>query len=158
MRISHRKRVDKLDRALSKSRDGFRVFEHDRSISDASEKVTNSILELGHRWVAADKNLQTTRFEQCCRSQKVTSRSPVLKKLKAIGDNAGRLYELSYHLPCGIDALYECAKLTTDMLKTLIKEQRIHRFMTDAELKKVIRSLESPAAKKQQYDTTSATV
>jgi hypothetical protein len=144
MRISHRKRIDKLDRALSKNRESFKGFEHKRSISDASEKVTNSLLELSHRWVAAERNLHPPRFEECCRSQKVTPRSPVLKKLKTIGADASRLYDFSYNLPCRIDALYECAKLTSETLKTLIKEGRMHRFITDAELKKVIRSLKSP--------------
>lgn len=71
MRISHRKSVDKLQRALSKNREGYRVFEHDRSISDASEMITKGILQLGSRWVAAEKSLQPPRYEQCRRSQRV---------------------------------------------------------------------------------------
>jgi hypothetical protein len=141
MRISHRKRVDRLEIALSKHREGFRVFEHSRSISDASEKATNALLEMCHRWVSADRTLSVPRLAECCRSQKVSHRSPLFKKFKTIGDNASRLYEFSYNLPCRVDALYECAKLTDEVLKALIKERRIYRFISDSELKTVIQSV-----------------
>jgi hypothetical protein len=157
MRISHRKRVDRFEAALSKNREGFRVFEHSRSISDASEKATNAFLEMCHRWVAADEKLNVTRFAECCRGQKISQRSPLFRKFKTIGDNAGRLYEFSYCLPCRLDALYECAKIDSETLKALIKEGRIHRFITDGELRKVVRSLKQPPPPQQSHDPNDVT-
>jgi DNA-binding TFAR19-related protein (PDSD5 family) len=140
MRLTHRKRKDRLEALLLKSNESAEAYEHSRGISYASKGVVTAIIVMCQRLVKAEKNLTPVRFDEFCRSQKLSKRSSLFKKFKVIGNNGRRLFDHSFYLPCSLDSLYQCASLKEGSLQDLIKEGRIHRFITDAELKTVIRS------------------
>jgi len=154
MKTTHRKSRDKLREAIVKSSENLdathEAFELSRSFSAASKGVVTDIIVMCQRLVGAEKALSPVRFDEFCRDQKLSKRSSLFRKCKTVGNNGRRLFEHSYYLPARLDALAECAGLEEDRLEDLIKKGRIHRFITDAELKKVIQSVQPPPLHKKR--------
>jgi hypothetical protein len=118
----------------------LKASDFDRRYSAASMAVTNRTIQMCETLVEAEQALSTVRFNELCRSQKLSKRSSTFRKFRSVGSNARRLYSHAYYLPFQLNALYECARLKEETLVALVNAGRIHRSMTDAELKKAIRS------------------
>jgi hypothetical protein len=126
--------------------EGLKAFELARGCSQASMAVTNSMITFCRKMVQAEQELPQVRLAEFYRSIKLSKRSSTFRQFRMVGSNARQLYNHAYHLPCRLSALYECARLKEEVLEELVKAGRIHRFMTDAELKQTIKSYRpSPA-------------